>query len=221
MLFTTGNTKLGQGVLVWSLPAITTCPGASESCRALCYAAQGHYHRDGVKDALALRKREARKKNFVDRMVGELKGSRRRLVRIHCSGDLYDELYARAWLEIIRACPDKIFLMYSRSWSVEDIFPVLVEMSREPNLRLWFSCDRETGRPPRVRRVRRAYMSVDDQDQPKFPVDLVFRVTRKTVMKFTPSGHLVCPVENGVTSTTCDRCQLCFSADRLPRRSAS
>jgi len=38
-LLTRGNGKLGEGIRAWSLPAVETCPGRSDLCARVCYAA--------------------------------------------------------------------------------------------------------------------------------------------------------------------------------------
>lgn len=220
-MLTTGNTKLGSDIASWSLPAITTCPGATDACRTACYAGTGHYSRSNVKDALALRLRESRKRRFVENILASLEKTRQRVVRVHASGDFYSPEYASAWVDIASEARDRIFFAYTRSWREPAILEPLTMLAGLPNVRLWFSCDRETGRPPRLAGVRRAYMACDDDDRPKFPVDLVFRVSRKTVVKFYPDGRLVCPAENGVTDMTCTACGLCWRRDRIPRKPPS
>ena len=51
----------------------------------------------------------------------------------------------------------------------------------------------------------------DDSDEPKYKVDLVFRNSTTTTMKYTSNGSLVCPYDNGVTKTTCSSCKICFT----------
>ena len=81
-------------------------------------------------------------------------------------------------------------------------------------MRLWYSCDHDTGIPARVpRRVKLAWMHTSADDIPD-RADLIFRVQRlrKTVAKRV-SLALVCPVENGATGhrTDCGRCRLCIN----------
>lgn len=216
-----GNTKLGKSILTWSLPAISTCPGSTETCRSLCYADNGFYKMRNVIDSLAEKDRESRSTRFVARMCEALSKSPHRVVRVHASGDFRSAAYTRAWIEIAQRNPSKLLYAYSRSWRVEEILPELKRFGRLRNVVLWFSCDKETGAPPRVKGIRRAYMATDDNDKPGYKVDLVFRVDRKTPMKFDPTGALVCPVEQGVDRKkhiTCDTCRLCFSGRDIPRR---
>jgi len=140
-----------------------------------------------------------------------------RVVRVHASGEFYSAEYVRKWIIIANLNPNITFFAYTRSWSDPDVYKELKVLARLPNFILWWSCDRETGPPPRIRGVRRAYMSTSDEDTPRFRVDLVFRDNPKTIRKWI-KGTLVCPEENGVTKTTCSLCQLCFKRDAIPRK---
>ena len=85
-------------------------------------------------------------------------------------------------------------------------------MARQPNGRLWYSCDRDTGVPGAVpEQVRVAYLRTDERDQPAG--DLVFRIRRLRRRPFKRINLvLVCPVENGATGhgTVCERCGVCW-----------
>jgi hypothetical protein len=213
-----GNTKLGSLVHQWSIPSGLRhiCVGASEICLMLCYAMQHHYRRDGVKDAMARNYKVSLRKDFVAIMLGWVRSLFARVVRVHASGEFYSEEYVRKWIEIVKRTPQVTYYAYTRSWADPEVYPALKELARLPNFIMWWSCDRATGAPPVVAGVRRAYLSIADDDTPRFKVDLVFRNNSKTVMKWL-NGALVCPPENGVTKTTCSQCQLCFKRDAIPR----
>jgi hypothetical protein len=115
---------------------------------------------------------------------------------------------------IAQACPATRFYAYTRSWRRPEIVGALAELSRCRNVRLWYSCDQDTGIPAHApRRVRLAWMQTSAEDIPP-RADLVFRVhrLRKTVAKRVALA-LVCPVENGATGhrTDCGRCRLCIN----------
>jgi hypothetical protein len=207
-----GNTKLGEGIHTFSLPAIATCPGASRSCRRECYALRGRFIflRRAYRRYLAA----SQEAGFAARMVGEIRRRWAGCVRIHVSGDFYSAEYVRKWAAVTRACPSTRFFAYTRSWRNPDIAEALAELSRCRNLRLRYSCDLDTGIPSRVpRRVKLAWMQTSADDTPP-RADLVFRVhrLRKTVAKRVALA-LVCPVENGATGhrTDCGRCRLCIN----------
>src|SRR5262245_34717369 len=113
---TLGNGKLGDGIYVFSLPALTTCPGATPVCQRHCYALRGRvllqrrrYHAN-----LAATRHAA----FVPAMCREIHRRFVGCVRVHVSGDFYSAAYVRAWTDIARACPQTKFFAYTRSWRV-------------------------------------------------------------------------------------------------------
>jgi hypothetical protein len=211
-LLTHGNAKLGEGIYAFSLPAVTTCPGSSGPCRRECYALRGHFPL--LARAFRYYLAATRALGFAARMVAEVHRRFVACVRIHVSGDFFSAAYVRAWLTIVRACPTVRFYAYTRSWRVPELAGPLAELSRCRNVRLWYSCDRDTGIPARVpRRVRLAWMQTSADDLPP-RADLVFRVVRlsRTVAK-RMGLTLVCPVENVATGhrTDCGRCRLCIN----------
>jgi hypothetical protein len=141
------------------------------------------------------------------------------VVRVHTAGDFYAAAYARKWLAVMRAAPAVRFFLYTRSWRVPPIRRVLAAMARLPHVRVWFSCDKQTGVPRRVpARVRLAWLMTAPEDLPP-RADLVFRVRRLrgAVQKRVAWGAgqgaaLVCPTENGATGprTTCSPCAFCW-----------
>src|SRR5262249_17793018 len=135
-----------------------------------------------------------------------------RVVRIHTGGDFLSAAYARKWLTVMRKAPAVRFYFYTRSWRVPAILKVLEAMGRRPNVRAWFSCDRDTGVPANVPAgVRLAWLMTSPEDLPSH-ADLGFRTLplRCTVLKRVGLA-LVCPTENGATGhrTDCGRCRLC------------
>lgn len=205
-----GNTKLGK-MLNWSIPAIKTCPGRSKLCESLCYAASGFYKMANVQKSQADNLKKTRKASFVKDMIKEItKHKSGEVIRLHCAGDLYSAEYADKWLEIVKACPDKVFYLYTRSWREEDILPKILELAELPNIQVWYSVDKETGAAPKHARIKQAYLAVDDDDVPAFTVDLVFR-EKTTTLKKKIGGAQVCPYEIGMDlSITCQKCRICF-----------
>ncbi len=219
-LLNLGNRKLGGTVHTFSLPAIDTCPGRSGLCEAACYATKGMMR--FTQKTYVRAWKESKKRDFVRRMVGEIRDRGVTLLRIHVSGDFYSAAYIRKWRRIVEASPQCRFYVYTRSWRKPELRAELAPLAKLRNIRVHYSCDRETGFPGKIgKRVRVVYMATEDEDVPKGRVDLMFRVKRTTVQKFA-AGKIVCPAENGVTKTTCQSCGLCW--DRLevkdPRRFA-
>jgi hypothetical protein len=218
MLLHEGNTKLGAAILHWGLPAGGTCPGQSPACARECYAKRGRYLFGSVSRALRRNLAAARQPNFARRMTAELRERWPRVVRVHTAGDFFSAAYVRDWVEIARACPDVTFYGYTRSWRVPQIAPALRELAALPNVYLWYSTDRDTGRPARLPPgVRVAYMQTAPDDLPR-KAELLFRVhrLRRTVQKRVSlplADAVTCPVENGATpDMTCRRCGICWRA---------
>jgi hypothetical protein len=125
---------------------------------------------------------------------------------------------------VARACPGTALFAYTRSWRRRDILAELVGLARLPNVHLWFSEDRDTGRAPLVLRARRAYMLSDGEPESDVPpdADLVFRVPLPrragrpnafSGMAKRANGVLVCPKEQGIprkVEITCSSCRICF-----------
>lgn len=152
--------------------------------------------------------------DFVPWAIATLRVRSVRVMRIHVAGDFFDDAYVRRWTAIVKACPDVTFYAYTRSWRLGEMFPELIRLGQLPNMHLWWSMDRSTGRPPLIRGIRCAYMAINDADAATAPddVDLVFRDDDKTVMK-KANGVQVCPPENGVATSpaiTCSRCGICW-----------
>lgn len=213
-----GNSKLGQLIHHWSIPSVvpSICVGATDLCRKLCYAGRAHYNRRNVKEALLRNYKESQEDNFVSLIRRRIDELFVRVLRIHASGDFYSGVYVDKWIEIARSKPGVMFYAYTRSWRHALILERLIELAKLPNVWLWFSCDRESGPPPEVSQVRRAFLMVDDDDIPQFAVDLIFRDQHKDTLLKWVGPALVCPAENGVTSVTCSQCQLCFRHQPVP-----
>jgi hypothetical protein len=212
MPFCEGNSKLGKPIITWSIPAGSTCPGKSAPC-GVCYAQTGFFHMNNVKTSLEKNLELAQKSDFVDYAVSELTRLKAKVVRIHVAGDMYDVLYTRKWLKIIKLLPNVRFFLYTRSWRIPEIRSILTKMSKLPNLRMWWSVDWDTGKPiNKPSKVRLAYLQMDNEDIPTFKVDLIFRhkTLHNIVMKKINSA-LICPVENGVNvDFTCAKCGFCW-----------
>ena len=219
MAVTAGNTKLGKLIWCWSLPTLAAiCVGSTEVCRKLCYAMKGFFRMPSVKDAHYKNYQMSLEEDFPQYVSMALSEIFARVVRVHVSGDFYNEVYVRKWLKIVRRRPYIAFYAYTRSWRSDGILPALKELAKEPNFFMWWSCDRDTGAPPRSKYARRAYLMEDDNDIARYKVDLVFRDKCTTVMKYDPKGNQVCPYDNGVTLTTCSKCKLCFMDKVLPKK---
>jgi hypothetical protein len=222
-----GNRKLGHRGRIWSfsLPSRSTCPGRSRLCARRCYSAHTEAHRPSVRTRYRRNLRLSRRPDFVARLAAFILRRGVAIVRVHVGGDFYSAAYARKWLALMRRLPAVRFYFYTRSWRVPPIRRVLTAMARLPNVRAWFSADRQTGVPRRLPvGVRLAWLMTTPDDLPP-RADLVFRVRslrRLVRMRVGWEGDtgqaLVCPTENGVTGhrTSCEQCGVCWRQPAPP-----
>ncbi len=212
-LLTQGSGKLGEALHVWSLPAVTTCPGSTPTCRSACYARKGRFSVGYVQKRLRRNLAESRKDDFVQRVVHEIVSRGVLVLRIHASGDMYDAVYAEKWLRIIRACPRAVFYLYTRSHVVPGIASVLAQIAAEKNAKVWYSIDADLPAPDVVPEgIRLCFLQTEiGESMPK--VDLVFRTKKLRGTKIGLPMLPVCPNETDAGKTrgvNCGSCQKCF-----------
>jgi hypothetical protein len=207
-----GNDKIGGDIFAFNLPAVDTCPGMSAACSS-CYARRGRWLFEGVRAALRRNWEASREPFFAERLTREVWDRGVRVVRIHASGDFYDARYVRCWVQVARCCPSVTFYAYTRSWRLPGLRTELERLAALPNVRLWYSADRDTGMPDRLPAgVRVAWLQEDHADPVPPGADVVFRVHRLRRNRARRVGlTLVCPVEQGSgNQTTCSSCGVCW-----------
>jgi hypothetical protein len=208
-LLTQGNGKVGQSIHLWSIPAISTCPGSTELCRSVCYANSARFTLSSVKERLGWCYEQSLRGDFAPRVVREIRRKGVLVLRVHVSGDFYSREYAEKWLEVMRQSPRVRFYWYSRSWRVPDIAPVLEQMAALRCCRAWYSLDAQTGIPPAVPPgVRLAYLQVEPDEEPEL-LDLLFVVRRLKRHAQRLGLPLLCPHQAG-RRENCGECGKCF-----------
>lgn len=216
-----GNSKLGESVHTWSIPAVTTCPGRTQLCTRCCYANAGRYRTHTMHDKLQANLDASLDRNFEARLVKEIVRRGVYVLRVGVAGDFYSPDYTRKWLRIARRCRRTVFYAYTRSWRLPEYQEVLAELAALSNFYLWFSVDAESGMPATVPEgVRLAFLQVAVDDDPAGS-HLVFR-TRD--LRHTPLRRLglvtICPTENAITQSedkSCTSCRICFSEPGVRR----
>lgn len=217
-MLTPGNKKLG-GYLIWGfgLPSGTAavCVGMTPTCRAHCYAARTECYRPKAARRYRQNLALSRRRDFARRAWAFLVAHAVRVVRIHTGGEFYSAAYARKWLAVARRARRVRFFTYTRAWRVPGLKPVIDELAALPNVRVWYSADRDTGLPPDVPAgVRVAWLMTAGDDDPPAGADLVFRVARlRRAPAAEVAGVRVCPAEDGFPrprAPTCDRCGVCW-----------
>jgi len=123
----TQNSKIAKmtGVKTynWSIPAYSsttgmkTCPNAA-ACAKGCYATMGAYRFSHVASAFERRLKLSLSPRFTLIINAELKRRKVKRLRIHDSGDFYNEEYLTKWLSIIRANPTVQFYTYTKMVSL-------------------------------------------------------------------------------------------------------
>lgn len=226
-MFSKGNQKIGDEVWGFALPSArrSTCPGSTPACRRECYDKR----LEKVRPAMLRRRREnlrlTKMPEFVPTAVALIKARGIRRLRWQVGGDVYSADYARKLLEVMRATRGTRHWLYTRSWRVSEIRPLLEEMAGLRNVRVWYSLDRDTGVPASVAPgVRLCYLQTGHGDLPPEGVTLVFRPQRlrRREAKFA-GGALVCPTEQGVrrqVRITCQSCGVCSGESEAPRPGA-
>lgn len=116
--------------IIWNLPSIFTCPGATLHCILNCYAHKAEYsYHKSVLPARVQNYLLSKRDDFVDVMtkyilnVAAHTKKQYIVVRIHESGDFYCRKYAEKWLQIMKNCSvDKRikFIAYTKSFSYFD-----------------------------------------------------------------------------------------------------
>lgn len=118
---------------IWNLPAVYTCPYATNECICNCYALKAE-RRFPFSKSSAIRSRVrnylfSKRADFVEIMTEEIisyaKNCRKPylIVRIHESGDFYSQQYVEKWLQIIDNCKaytNITFYAYTKSFKFFD-----------------------------------------------------------------------------------------------------
>jgi hypothetical protein len=152
-----GNLKIGLGVYTYSrMPGLPdrralglvprvrdldhaapahergSCPGSSDECRAICYAA-----RPVAENGAVLRMWEANTGvDDVPPIPADAK-----LLRLHVSGDFDTVEYVHNWIARMKERPDVTMWVYTRSWRVPELLPHLETLRALPNVQMFASMD--------------------------------------------------------------------------------
>lgn len=131
--FNKGNAKLDHKIFTFSLPAGYSCPGANE-CLSRAGRESGEI-KDGLttkfrcfaasSEAMYPAVREQRWHNFdmlkgktTEEMVALIEASlplKATIIRVHVSGDFFNEQYFDAWMEVARRNRLRTFYAYTKS----------------------------------------------------------------------------------------------------------
>jgi len=111
--FGRGNRKLDRKILTWSLPVGLTCIGAGR-CAEFCYARKAERH-PVVRASRIKNYKTSLSPEFPKLAIQTIKRSKCKFVRVHVSGDFYNQEYVDKWAEVASALPDVTFLAYTKA----------------------------------------------------------------------------------------------------------
>ena len=131
LTFAKGNSKLDKSIYIFSLPAGHTCPFA-KTCKTMVDKDTGKLTQFGNIRCFAASSenlfpsvRKSRWNNFnllngktMEEMVKIINNSipkKATRIRIHGSGDFFNETYFKAWMEIAKMRPNILFYAYTKS----------------------------------------------------------------------------------------------------------
>lgn len=113
--------------LIWNLPSKITCPFATDMCKNFCYAVKAEKKYPDVLPSRLKHLAESKQADFAERMIYTIeahltrpsyKNAKKIIIRIHESGDFYNQTYANKWLEIaeyFKADKRVVFMAYTKS----------------------------------------------------------------------------------------------------------
>ena len=133
------NRKLGRKIGVFNLPQGVTCPWKTALCGRICYAGKAERCYPSARGKRQENFDRAKKDDFAAEMKKEIQDRKLTMVRIHESGDFFNQEYLDKWVEIIAACPETLFLCYTKSFPLD--WTVALEL---PNFSILWSVDKTT-----------------------------------------------------------------------------
>ena len=226
------NHKLGHGILSWEMTPLAACPGCKHALCSeqrpdgkgpwvpMCFGSRGHYRRNRMKAFLDENFQFAQSARFVPWVNNFLSRRRHvRAVRMPGVGDLFSIDFISKVLAIVLANPKIKFWCYTRVWCMPELWAeVQQKLKGLPNMTIWCSTDRKMharyGTPGGD--LPWCWLAETDDDVPPMHVDLVWRYDSFSYWNYQPplkraiGGCVVCPHEDGVTTTTCSSCGLCW-----------
>ncbi len=155
---TFGNKKIGN-MWSFSLPSYITCPGASEWCRKMCYAAKYEKYRAPCRKAYIRNLAASLIPEYFIPKVLEMLPEDDPYLRLHVSGDFYSPEYIKTWYTICEQRPKMRFWGFTRSWTQKLLLEELNKLRELPNVELIGSTDPGMSLPPDDWRI--AYIETD------------------------------------------------------------
>ena len=113
-----GNRKLPKSTMIFNLPARVTCPGKTAFCNKSCYALKAERMYSQVLPARQYNFEASRLDTFDLSMHELIQKNKKKIkqVRIHESGDFYNQAYLLKWYRICLNNPGIKFYAYTKSF---------------------------------------------------------------------------------------------------------
>lgn len=194
------NTKLGN-IPSFSFPSITSCPGATTECKAICYAHKIERIYKNAAKAYESNLQATVEVTFKESLLENVKKitskkNATKVFRWNVSGDIpnIDVLYQMK--EVMEQLPDVTFYAYTRNWALSDWQPHLSKVKELSNFTLFASIDDEHIRnnvlPDATYRI--AYVGFKSLSD-------IARLTGKKLITCS----------NQLKGILCDKCKYCFN----------
>jgi len=131
-----GNRKLPKETLIWNLPAVKTCPNSTDACRKHCYALKAERIYPQVLPFRELNFKLSKDENFSEMIEQELATSNFEQIRLHESGDIYNQSYFNKWINIAKKIPQIVY-GYTKN--------INLDLSKKPkNMIIIYSDDKQS-----------------------------------------------------------------------------
>ena len=183
-----GNSKLGANIAIFDLLAIHTC-GNCRDCAKSCYAmkAQRQYKNTFNKRAINTYLAANDTDYLAEMLLNQLSRSNVPYVRIHSSGDFFNNRYVEMWEFVARTCAEKKFYFYTKMDGILDMENLI-------NL-------------PNVNRVK----SILPDGSINFgSMEYILEKSRKFGIKICPYGISDKPIKCGTDCTVCMEEEYCL-----------
>jgi len=215
-----GNLKIGLGVYTFSrlpgLPhadalgldpragtAFGTCPGSSDECRKICYAA-----RPVTENGAVFQMWKGNVASDVPPIPDDAK-----LLRLHVSGDFDSLDYVQNWIERMTERPDVTMWVYTRSWRVPELLPALEVLRALPNVQMFASMDESIPEMPPLG-WRRAWIDGDVRGgTPQQVAAHAEDPVTHNLATLDGGASYVCPEETK-RQPNCEACGYCFKGTK-------
>lgn len=194
-----GNSKIGleskyyQKVFVWNLPVVITCPSASQWCLRHCYNADLRTDKYPINEWNKNLQFYINDKDKLESILLNILQEENvtKAVRIHSSGDFFENEYVNFWKRIIEKTPEVRYWAYTRSWTGKSLLNTLEELKRLKNIQLFASWDKSMPNPPKDWRKSIVY----NQNE------------------IVANTGIICPEQSGL-SPNCATCNYCIAKKR-------